>query len=135
VPVVPSISFKGRMVAANRVTFMGKGESEVYAGWDNLAEATANLALNIRLSIVRIPLLQYEIKKLRNTQRTFKFDVAKEQDRKILEQNFNRVVPHNIPQQYALKQRSTRSHQRSFSLGFFRFYRKTSSLRSIRVDY
>lgn len=134
-PLTPSVTFGVRMLTANRVTFMGREKSQIYAAWENLADVTGRIAFNIRAAILRIPLMVYELKKLRSHERTFKFDVSIPEDREILRRSMNRLVPSEIPAKYALKQRLTRTNQRSFTLGFFQFFRRRTTQRSIRVDY
>ncbi|HXH75603.1 MAG TPA: hypothetical protein VNJ08_11590 [Bacteriovoracaceae bacterium] len=135
-PIGPSVAFKGGLFAANRVTYMGKAKSRIMVGWDKIKQASANLRLNLmELIVIKIPVLEAEISKLHTVQRTFEFDRSNDAHREVLFNNVNRILPSGIPEEFSLAKRTTNLNERRFTMGFFNLIRRTSTRRSIRVDY
>jgi hypothetical protein len=134
-PVLPSITFRGDVFTANRVTYKGTTNQGLLVGWDKLKQFEGGTRLNAIDLIVRLPILDGQIRRLNNVQRTFEFDRSKEEDRKVLFDNVNKILPSDIPAQYALAKRTTNLFERSLSVGIFNFIRRTSTRRSVSVDY
>lgn len=132
-PITPSVNFRGDILRASRVTYMGKEEKKLLVGWDQLKDATANLRFYALDYVLK--LIETEHKKLRTVQRTFEFDRGREEDQEVLRSHVNQIVPNEIPEQYFMARRTTNVTERRFSWGLLVFFKKTSLRRKISVDY
>ncbi|HXH74249.1 MAG TPA: hypothetical protein VNJ08_04745 [Bacteriovoracaceae bacterium] len=134
-PFVPSVTFQGNAVKANRVTFLGQGDSKLLVGWDKFKELIGRARLNVFDFIIKVSVMETKLRKLQSLQRTFSFDLNKEEDKDVLFGNLNELLPDEVPGQYVLASRTTHLRERSFSLGFFRLFRREAFRRKIHVEY
>lgn len=135
IPIAPSIILSGNLMTANRVTFFANGGNKMLVGWENLKQLSARLSVNLVDMVIRLPILELELKKLKKVDRTFIFDRTNSEDRRVMLGSLNKIVPSQIPEKYSLELRSTKSRERNFSLGFPFFYHRNASRRTVHVDY
>ncbi|MBF0298321.1 MAG: hypothetical protein HQK51_06350 [Oligoflexia bacterium] len=134
--IIPSIELRldGTLTKISRLTMLKDSEENMLVSFGKIDRARIRAALRANI-LVSFPILTLQGNWSKFHDRSFIFDLSKENEKELLLHNFFSTGPQNIPQKLMFQERLMCLKKVSFAFDFFDFFHYHASARRSSVDF